>query len=291
MISIILVFVLLLVAKKSNGVSPEDQNYTISTVSVLDLPPFYVGSIHKEWILQQEKDVLNVAQRALQTKRNNCFMIDVGMNDGFFTQVGGAYGCHTFSFELQLACIDVARTAIEANNFTHLVTIFRAPVSDLHNQPFLLGHGDSSSSNRCDGGFSVSGPEPQKKAHKPFQVIGHHKLHTVALDSVIPPKVLVDYLKIDCEGLDIKVLAGADQLFKEKRIARASVEIKDDLWPETDLKEKDFQAWVNYSIIPYQKIFSYGYQFKCVNQRGNVLYERFREIVLSGKCTDWEIYI
>ena len=290
-IVLIVLVILVVILKKSNGVSPEDQEYSISTVSIFDLPPFFVGSIHKEWILKQEMDVLNVAQRALQTKRNNCFMIDVGMNDGFFTQVAGAYGCHTYSFELQLACIDIARTAIEANNFTHLITIIRSPVSDLHQQTYLLGHGDISSTSRCDGGFSVSGREPEKKGHKPFQVIGHHKLHTVALDSIVPPKVIVDYLKIDCEGLDIKVIAGADQLFREKRIARASIEIKDDLWPETDLKSKDFHAWVNNSIIPYQKLFSYGYQFKCVNQRGTVLFERWREIVLSGKCTDWEIYI
>ena len=90
-IVLIVLVILLVIVKKSYGVSPEDQEYSISTVSIFDLPPFFVGSIHKEWILKQEMDVLNVAQRALQTKRNNCFMIDVGMNDGFFTQVAGAY--------------------------------------------------------------------------------------------------------------------------------------------------------------------------------------------------------
>jgi len=302
---LLLVFALLFRVSEGRGhqgISPEDAEYTISPVSLFDLPPFFVGSVHREWVLGNERDVLDVARRSLESKRGDCLVVDVGMNDGFFTQVAGAFGCHTFSFELQPACIDLALTAVRANNFTHLVNIIRAPVSNEHNQQFLLGIGDEQQRNRCDGGFSISGEKPEKKSHKNFQVIGHHKLRTVALDSFLPSKTVIDYLKVDCEGLDLKVLSGAEALFREKRILRASIEITGSLWPEWEVAEAKGQQYFdkNFTEIEfnnvtsiYRRIFSYGYHAKCVNQRGNVenAWDRWKYLILSGKCTDWEFWV
>jgi hypothetical protein len=101
-----------------------------------DLPPFFVGSVHHEWILDMERGPLDVAQRAL--KQPGCIAFDVGMNDGFYTQFSAAHGCKVWSFELQEACIKLSTAAVAMNNFTDLVTITRAPVANKDAEPFQV---------------------------------------------------------------------------------------------------------------------------------------------------------
>jgi hypothetical protein len=103
---------------------------------LFDLAPFFVGSIHHDWVLINERGPLEVGQRAL--KHPGCVAFDVGMNDGFFTQFSAAHGCKVWSFELQEACIKLSTDAAAMNNFTHLVTITRAPVANEDAHPFQV---------------------------------------------------------------------------------------------------------------------------------------------------------
>jgi hypothetical protein len=105
--------------------------------NLFDLPPFFVGSIHRDWVLTHERGPLKVGQRALN-HREGCTAFDVGMNDGFFTQFSAAHGCKVWSFELQEACIKLSTDAAAMNNFTHLVTITRAPVANEDAHPFQV---------------------------------------------------------------------------------------------------------------------------------------------------------
>lgn len=250
-----------------------------------------VGSVHHDWVLNEEQGPLHVADRALRNKTDDCIAVDVGMNDGFYTQLSAAYGCQVYSFELQESCIALARNATRENNFTDRVNILRAPVTDKHNEAFKVPHGDDNDVKRCDGGFSISGDNPNMKAHKPFQVHGHHILHTVQLDSFFPRGMTIDFLKVDVEGHEPSVLRGAEQLFKSKRIKRAVVEITSYMWGES----------FHDGIQIFKSIMEYGYNVFCVTEkkrnpdwevvRRDLNFERFKEIVRACKCIDWEIYL
>lgn len=292
---------------------PQELNHGLLPVEKLfNLSTFMVGSVHHDWVLKREFGVLEAAERALGNKRDKCFVVDVGMNDGFYTQLGAAYGCQVYSFELQQSCIEISRSAAAANNFTDLITITRAPVSSEHNKLFLLGHGDDQQRNRCDGGFSISGEHPEKRAHKPFTVIGHHRLHTVKLDSFIPRSARVDFLKVDVEGLDLEVITGAERLFQEKRVARAAIEIVGSSWGKWELAmarkgelgdkfENYFQDEFKNMTNIYRRIFSYGYGADCVTNgvfnkdwtvfNKNFTFEQFSLYVLKHACLDWEFFL
>ena len=91
--------------------------------------PFYVGSLHHDWCLLAEYQQVHLFTTTLRKNHSDCFVIDVGMNDGFYTNMAGVLGCRVYSFELQIRCIDLARLAIEKNGIKDRVTIFNHPVS------------------------------------------------------------------------------------------------------------------------------------------------------------------
>ena len=74
---------------------------------------FYVGSVHYNWVIQQEKGVLDVLNRALKDKQGACVAVDVGMNDGFYTHLSAQYGC-TYPVSTARPC--VFRTAHRSTN-------------------------------------------------------------------------------------------------------------------------------------------------------------------------------
>lgn len=252
---------------------------------------FLVGSVHHDFVLKEEAGCLEVVDRALRNTSRKCVGVDIGMNDGFYTQMFAAYGCHVYAFELQESCIMISRNATRHNAFEDLVNIFRSPVTNKHNDVFKIPHGDDNDLQRCDGGFSITGSNPNMKAHKPFNVRGHHLLHTVKLDSFFPENTIIDILKIDVEGHDPEVLGGAEKIFEEKRVRRAVIEVSKDNW--ANMFEDSMQI--------YKKIMGYGYQVFCVTERRgnidwnvvkrNMNYEEFRAIVASNNCINWEFYL
>eukprot|EP01035_Chromulina_nebulosa_P050002 gene50002-67916_t len=130
---------------------------------------FYVGSVHYNWVMQQEKGVLDVLNRALKDKQGACVAVDVGMNDGFYTHLSAQYGCTVYSFEVQESCIALSRKAVIKNNMTHAINIFRAPVSRVNGEALRFPHGSKEHQQRCDGGYSISG-----QSHKAYNIEGYH---------------------------------------------------------------------------------------------------------------------
>lgn len=246
---------------------------------------FFVGSVHHDWVLQREGGCLDVADRALRN-RTNCLAVDVGMNDGFYTQLAAAYGCRVYSFELQLSCIGIARNATLKNNFGHLVNIFHSPVSKTNGEEILIPRGEDHVMRVCDGGFSVQHGMPRDKP------IGHHAFHTVSLDAFIAPGAVIDFFKLDVEGHDVPALEGAENLFKEKRIRRAVIEVNWKFWP------MGFEE----GMEVYRRIMGYGYRVFCANEvvgnsdyavvRTDLRFDEFKEFVRSAsKCVDWEFFL
>ena len=112
---------------------------------------FYVGNIHCEFVQAAEKHVLqylydsiskipdripagHVSSTPSNFKHPSCLVVDVGMNDGFYTQMAAALGCRVISFELQDNCIQIATAAKRVNGFnSHQISIHNNPVSDSNN--------------------------------------------------------------------------------------------------------------------------------------------------------------
>ena len=230
---------------------------TLVPVTVEDTT-FYVGSIHHDWCLTAEAEQVALFNSVLKTKRKNCLVVDVGMNDGFYTQMAGSYGCQVYSFELQHHCIEISRQAVRANKIDHLVNIIPAPVSRNNGEKISIMFPTES---LCDGGFTFSGPNMQERTHARVPLVVNHTMHTIALDSFIPSGTYIDILKVDVEGHEMEVLQGAFSLLRQHRVGRLLVELGP---PET---------YHNFSglLEVYHEIVRLNYSlttFNCQKKRG-----------------------
>jgi FkbM family methyltransferase len=259
-----------------------DQNFELILVDRLTDLNFYVGSIHHNWVLEEEQGPVNVFIDALKNKRKKCYTLDVGMNDGFYTMLFAAHGCHVLSFELQAKCIEFARAALRENKFDHLVTVLNQPV--YNENGYLLNIG-MPTHGKCLGGFDISGNLNRRMNAKSTP----REYATVALDTIVPPNGFIDALKIDVEGHDTEVLMGARRLFRDHQIGVAVIEINSSLGLWTTEK--------NTSISVLKDIMSYNYTVRpvtCAKGSPNLFRELhtfedlYHQLFTSGDCIDFE---
>jgi FkbM family methyltransferase len=199
---------------------------------------FYVGEVHHQWCLTAEREQVELFQEKLSQVRSNCTVIDVGMNDGFYTQMAGSFGCRVYSFELQPLCIEISQAAAKRNGIDHLVNITRAPVSSISGSVMQMLFPEHP---LCDGGFSFSGPNAMNTAgehlasHSKMKLSVLKNLTSVAL-STFPPvaiDVFINLIKIDVEGHEAEVLEGALPLLKQRRVDIMIVELGP-MWEYSD---------------------------------------------------------
>ena len=219
---------------------------------------FYVGDLHHSWCLTSETEQVELFERELSTKNGQCVVIDVGMNDGFYTNMAGAYKCHVYAFELQKRCISLAQMAVKQNGNENMTHIYNAPVTSRNGETVILSFPKD---ELCDGGFTISGKEKEERTHSHQQLTTNRSFTSVSLDSFVPTSTFVDILKIDVEGHETEVLEGSLRLFREHRLGQVVVE----LGPE--------ESYNNFTALldVYHTIMSYNYSlttFNCKPGRG-----------------------
>jgi len=216
--------------------------------------------------LENERQQITFFTNVLSRKRNNCTVVDVGMNDGFYTQLAAKLGCHVFSFEIQPSCINISKLASEKNVVTTLINITEAPVSSVGGQEIDILFPDK---QVCDGGFTFSGPahNREKRTHNQLPLVIKRHFTTVSLSSFPPlqengAKKFIDIIKIDVEGHEAEVMEGILQLLKEDKVGAITVE----LGPPSHYDGEQRLMKV------YSDIVKLGYQlktFNCPRDRGD----------------------
>jgi FkbM family methyltransferase len=238
---------------------PEDPLTLKEVNRIPGVKPYYVGSNHYDWCFSHEGEQVNLMADIMTKKRGNCLVVDVGMNDGFYTTMAAAFGCQVYSFELQRRCIELAQMAIHKNNFFDNVNIFQRPVSRTNGEIIEIPF---PSSEYCDGSFTFSGQDQEGRTHSHEHRTLNRTFLAVSLYSFIPKSAHIDILKVDVEGHETEVLVGALNIFKEHRIGEAIVELG---------------GAGNYNNVTelldvYRQIVSYGYTLttlNCKKERGD----------------------
>ena len=238
------------------------------------VPSYVTSSVHYDWCMDYERFQVDSFVAKLTNKRGHCVVLDVGMNDGFYTMLSAAMGCRVYAFEVQDLCVAIAHDFLRRNHFEKTVTILHQPVSAHNGEALDIPHLEA-----CDGGFSFSGafaqgkPKPEvplKESNWPWffrlgstktvgptlQTVGrlnlpvHYKkvVRAIALDTFVPPGTMVDILKIDTEGHEPQVLQGALGLYKNKAIRMT--------WLEVSPSRSEI-AWRSYAVL--HQIMNWGY--------------------------------
>ena len=184
------------------------------------VPSYFTSSIHYDWCMVNERFQVDSFVDELTNNKGHCVVIDVGMNDGFYTMLSAALGFRVYGFELQDVCVQIAYDFLKRNQFEDRVIILNKPVSAHNNYviPIPL-------SKACDGGFSFSGRFTNATrgiplGHLSLPVGDKKEFHTIALDTFVPSGTKVDILKIDTEGHEPQVLEGAMGLIRARAICK-----------------------------------------------------------------------
>ena len=249
---------------------------------------FFAGTIHHNWVMLNERHVMFALKNAIENCRKEsgtCIMIDVGMNDGFFSQMAASLGAKVWSFELQPRCIEIAMNATVANHFEDTITVINRPVSAFHNQLMTVPH----STTVCSGIFNLGRTDcPQCPRFDKQEGFEKRSYYSIALDSMFPAPFTIDFMKIDVEGHEPQVLQGAEQLFMDHRVKVLSLESQPKMWSTLNEHEQRHDA-------VYRRILSYGYNFQCADITSPV-YDKSqaKEFLLflhKNQCTDWKVFI
>lgn len=260
MIIALLLFLIILLLHDNNSkvkstlLNPDDPLTLKYVTTIPGIEPYYVGSVHYDWCFTKEGEQVQLFAELLTKKRNNCIVVDVGMNDGFYTTMAGAFGCQVYSFELQRRCIDLAQMAINKNNFSELINIVHRPISSKNSESITIPF---PSAEYCDGGFTFSGQKQEERTHSKVHRSVNRTFSTVSLNSFVARSTFIDLLKIDVEGHETEVLIGALKIFKEHRIGAAVVE----------LSEPYCYNNVTELLETYRQILSFGYSLTTLNCR------------------------
>jgi len=142
--------------------------------------------------------------RKIITKLKNDFVFyDIGANTGWYTMLSSSINndCVVHSFEPVQEHIDCLKESVFLNRKEKQVTIHEIALSDKKGevQIKLAGTGSSIEENFL-------------KVDK-----GSRKIKTDTLDNLINEIPLPDFIKIDVEGHEYKVLQGADQIIDKSK--------------------------------------------------------------------------
>ena len=124
--------------------------------------------------------------------------LDVGSHIGYFACLAAARGARVFAFEMQTGLVPMIERNAAANGF-HNIYVLGCAVSD---RVGLVS-------------FQKAGLNPGKKGlAKPPENDGDTMVNTVTLDSLFLDDPKPDFIKIDVEGAELQVLAGARRILE-----------------------------------------------------------------------------
>lgn len=227
-------------------------SWTFHEVDLPSLRRFYTSSVHFDWVMSQERHIINDIVASVQKSGRCGIALDVGMNDGFSSMLFAALGCQVHSFEIQPRCIEVANAVAVKNNFSTQIKMYESPVTADVGEIVSVPIGEHSIGS-CDGGFSMHVPNAGKSAHIPFEQIGARHLMGTQLDEIFRGKDEISFMKVDTEGHELSVFEGSLALFRERQIVKVVFEASVQFWDESDRSKL--------SIL--NEIISYGYELKC----------------------------
>ena len=158
------------------------------------------------YLFRNEKNVIETFGALVKKCRfkKGLIVLDMGMNEGFFTMLSYAAGCTVYGFEPQVGCIGKIVSSIQKSLLPGVAQIMNVGVGNTHGGKLkVAGKG-------CDSGNSF-----QPKYAKRHAV--ERAISVVALDKLFPVEE-IEILHIDVEGFEPYVMEGAKRMLLEGRV-------------------------------------------------------------------------
>ena len=181
------------------------------------------------YLLSGEKQLIEVFGRLVKKCRakKGLIVLDMGMNEGFFTMLAFAAGCTVFGFEPQIGCIGKIVSSIQKSVLPGVAQIMNVAVGSVHNAKLNVTGTMCSPGNSFQPKYAST-----KKATK-------REISVVALDTLFPTEE-VEILHIDVEGFEPYVMEGAKKMLLSGRVKNLIYEVGAGYKTTWNKEQKDF---------------------------------------------------
>lgn len=185
-----------------------------------------------------EKKVTN-AMLYVFHKHSDKLMLDVGANCGYYSLLAARLGHRAVQFDVQPVCQQILRNNAIINGFTDRVWTIASGVSDVAGTIMVPADG-------CGGTFPAKREETQvlPDVAMPLDLLAHF----IDIDTEIM------LMKVDTEGNEKRVLAGAMEFFAKQKIQNAIVEVTPghEFWEKQGITKEEV-------LQTFREVASYGY--------------------------------
>mmetsp|Transcript_70798 Transcript_70798/g.224116 ORF Transcript_70798/g.224116 Transcript_70798/m.224116 type:complete len:313 (+) Transcript_70798:183-1121(+) len=152
----------------------------------------------------------------LRILKGNCdqskLMVDVGVNVGYFTNLAATLGCRVIGFEPQQRIHPLLQASLKINDLLNVVSVFPHGCS-VQSKSVVMDQPASWGRTKI--------LEKGVKAHKSSS--SERNVQVKRLDAVVNSDVIL--MKVDVEGHEADVFAGATKLFREHIIENIILEV------------------------------------------------------------------
>jgi len=189
---------------------------------------------------------------------SNSVLVDVGANVGLFSLFAASKKHKVISLEpesLNFACLNLN---VMDNNFNELITTL--PISV--NNEFKISHLNMSKMKFGSSGSTFD--RCLKDDGSEFKPIYKQGSIALKLDDVVKSlNVTANYIKIDVDGNELKVIKGMSEIIKNKNLKSICIELIPDFHEHKEVIEvlkKDFKQYEKFEWFKNQNIFNYVFE-------------------------------
>lgn len=170
-------------------------------------------------------------------------LVDVGANVGMYSILAAARGTRVFAFEPESQNYATLNRNILLNGFTDLVCAYCTAISDTDGFSHLY------LSEFLPGGSCHNFGEPVDFNYRPMNASFRQGAYSTTLDQLVEQGVIPTptALKIDVDGIEPKVIAGAKRLLGDARLKSMLVEINTNLEDHWKVIDSILDAGFDYS--------------------------------------------
>jgi FkbM family methyltransferase len=189
----------------------------------------------------------------------NSVLVDIGANVGLFSLFAATKKHKVLALEpesLNFACLNLN---IKDNDFDENITAFPISVNDEQKISYL-----NMSKEPKFGGSGSTFDRCTREVGDEFQPIYKQGSISLKLDDIIKSlNLTVNYIKIDVDGNELKVVKGMTEILKNKTLKSICIEINPDFSEHREVIEilkKDFKNYKKFSWDKNQEVFNYIFE-------------------------------
>lgn len=191
---------------------------------------FFIPNSTTKWrvdsLYDKEPETIDWIDSFTNKKNSKIIFWDIGSNIGLYSLYAAQKhkNIKVYSFEPSTSNLRILSRNISINNLVNKVLVCQLPLSDKN-----FSHLTMNEPEFIEGWSMNSYGKPINYEGKKFNATQRYKILGTSIDSLVSNNILEipNYIKIDVDGIEDKILKGAKKTLKNKKVKSISIEVNE----------------------------------------------------------------